>query len=289
MVVTTKFLLVAVLWASSFFILSLGFQNPLDINKKLVIRRKTKSITTTLHDVPEPLGEEGTWQAFLDEGTTGLVYYFDTDTGESRWEPPTSTFPEVRLPRKKQRQADTLRREYRKTRQEMSSVGKSEVGVGGIFSSMTSILEKDEGFKQKDVILDSQTQKEEQPTGWFNNFFNDGETDKQTIQDTMLPEESTIEKQQAAPKNLLDTFFGSGSSSLEEGTIDQIAVDATEQEENKNGFLDSFSSPFFASIRPVDNNENKIQESIVNVTPKPITIEIGSHILPHPTDRKSVV
>jgi len=282
MVVTTKFLLVAVLWASSFFILSLGFQNPLDINKKLVIRRKTKSITTTLHDVPEPLGEEGTWQAFLDEGTTGLVYYFDTDTGESRWEPPTSTFPEVRLPRKKQRQADTLRREYRKTRQEMSSVSKSEVGVGGIFSSMTSILEKDEGFKQKDVILDSQTQKEEQSTGWFNNFFNDGETDKQTIQDTMLPEESTIEKQQAAPKNLLDTFFGSGSSSLEEGTIDQIAVDATEQEENKNGFLDSFSSPFFASIRPVDNNENKIQESIVNVTPKPITIEIGSHILPHP-------
>ena len=44
---------------------------------------------------PEPLATEGDWAAYLDGGNTGLVYYFNSITGESLWEPPTETFPEI--------------------------------------------------------------------------------------------------------------------------------------------------------------------------------------------------
>ena len=81
-------------------------------------RTATTATPTSLFDAPEPLAEEGSWQAFLDEENTGLIYYFDVKTGESLWEPPTPTFPEVRLSRKKQRLADNLRREYRRNRQQ---------------------------------------------------------------------------------------------------------------------------------------------------------------------------
>jgi len=44
---------------------------------------------------PEPLAIEGDWAAYLDAETTGYVYYFNTVSGESKWEPPTETFPTV--------------------------------------------------------------------------------------------------------------------------------------------------------------------------------------------------
>jgi protein phosphatase PTC7 len=77
-----------------------------------------KSSATCLLAALEPLAAEGDWQAFLDEETTGLIYYFDGKTGESLWEPPTDSFPEIRLSRKQQRLADELRRNYRRGRQE---------------------------------------------------------------------------------------------------------------------------------------------------------------------------
>lgn len=45
----------------------------------------------------EPLAREGAWTAYLDEETTGLVYYFNNETGESSWDKPTTTFPEVKV------------------------------------------------------------------------------------------------------------------------------------------------------------------------------------------------
>jgi protein phosphatase PTC7 len=270
MVPTTKCLLVAVLWGSFFFTLSLGFQNPLNIHNEPAIRTTPKTTTTTLYVALEPLGQEDTWQAYLDEETTGLVYYFDTATGESRWEPPTATFPEVRLPRKKQRLADTLRKEYRKTRQEMANVNESgsiEDVVGGFFSSVTSVLEKKNAPKEEDESLeDSQT-----PTGsFFNNFFSDGGANEETMEYSASPEESIEEEQTVAQKNPFGSLFGGESASVEDkGTIDQAAA----KEENKNGLLDSFSTSFFPSAD---------KEKILNVTPKLIQIEIGSHILPHP-------
>ncbi|KAL3808714.1 hypothetical protein ACHAXA_003793 [Cyclostephanos tholiformis] len=43
---------------------------------------------------PPPLAVEGDWAAYPDEAS-GEVYYFNHDTGESSWDPPTPTFPVV--------------------------------------------------------------------------------------------------------------------------------------------------------------------------------------------------
>lgn len=210
-----------------------------------------------MHSVPEPLAEEGSWQAYLDDETTGLVYYFDTATGESRWEPPTATFPAVRLPRKKQRLADTLRKEYRQSRQGMMS-GEEEaedvgVGIGALFSSVTSVLEEVEAPKEEEkVVEDSPMEEEGAPAsgGWFSNLFGDNgaeeETIEETVEETPEPEEIVVEEKPAS-----NDFFGS-----------------------------FFSAPA-AAVEDVAPAE-KVEKKIIDTTPKPIQINIGSHILPHP-------
>ena len=278
--------LLVVLWSSSLFNLSSGFQ---ELSSPHVRPSVSRSRTTTrLYDVPEPLAEEDNWQAFLDEETTGLVYYFDTATGESLWEPPTSTFPPVRLPRRKQRLADNLRREYRKTRQEVmsgdSDYESSESGVGRILSSVTSVLEQEveeTAEEQEQLLDDSQTEEdEEQPTGWFNNFFNDGVAEKETIDDTASLEE---EKPQ---KGFFGNIFGGGSASVEvedEGAFEETTDD--QEDENKNGLLGSFAAPFSNLVSPsttTSTDDVEKQEKIVDLTPQAIKIEMGSHILPHP-------
>jgi hypothetical protein len=45
----------------------------------------------------DPLVTEGPWSAYLDQDNTGMVYYFNSDMGESLWEPPTDTFPLVSM------------------------------------------------------------------------------------------------------------------------------------------------------------------------------------------------
>lgn len=65
-----------------------------------------------MQGLPEPLASEGDWTAFLDEETTGLIYYFNSQTGESVWEAPTKTFPEIKLTSQKKTVMDNKRREY---------------------------------------------------------------------------------------------------------------------------------------------------------------------------------
>jgi len=280
MLMTKRLRLFLVLCSSSFFALVSAFQKPPYSISRYSIRR-----TTTLNDVPEPLAEEDTWQAFLDEETTGLVYYFDTATGESRWEPPTSTFPQVRLPRRKQRLADNLRKQYRETRREImdddesDNVRKNEIDIGGIFSTVTSVLEQDRESEEVNRN-DLKTEGDQSSGGWFDNLFREGGTDEKVVKESESLQE-IIEEEKTPAKNLFNSFFTDGpTSTAEDGIIPISAAKNDGQEESKNGLLDSFSTPFFTSI--VDRVENPDQGKIVNATPEPIRIEIGSHILPHP-------
>mmetsp|Transcript_854 Transcript_854/g.1776 ORF Transcript_854/g.1776 Transcript_854/m.1776 type:complete len:520 (+) Transcript_854:93-1652(+) len=278
--------LLLVVWGAPLLTLVPAFQNPPNSLSKPAT---TKTISTSLNNVPEPLAEEDTWQAFLDEETTGLVYYFDTATGESRWEPPTSTFPQVRLPRKKQRLADSLRKQYRETRQEMIDAEqsdderKNEIDIGSIFSSVNSVLEQDSESKKEDSVVDDlQTKQDQSSGGWFDNLFNEGASEE-VVEDPMTLQDR-IDEQQVPAKKLLDGFFGSGLGSTAEDVISQnpAAKNDRVEEENKKGLLDSLGTPFFTSI--TDRVENQDQGSIFTATPEPINIkiEIGSHILPHP-------
>lgn len=54
--------------------------------------RVQKQLAATTEDEAE-VGREGDWAAFIDEDNTGLVYYFNSKSGASSWEPPSETFP----------------------------------------------------------------------------------------------------------------------------------------------------------------------------------------------------
>ena len=78
----------------------------------LSLPRRTRQGQTLLFSLPRPLATEGEWTAYLDEESTGLIYYFNGKTGESRWEPPTNTFPIVTLPDDMRRRAEVKRLAY---------------------------------------------------------------------------------------------------------------------------------------------------------------------------------
>jgi len=281
---TNKCLLIAAIWTGSFFTLSSGFQGPLNTHNGKAPRITTKTTTTTLYSVPEALAEEGSWQAYLDDETTGLVYYFDTATGESRWEPPTATFPAVRLPRKTQRLAETLRKEYRQSRLS----GEEEVeefggGIGALFSSVTSVLEEVEApTEAEEVVEDSPAAEEEAPAagGWFTNLFGDSGAAEETVdeivvEETPEPEEIVVDEKPAS-NDFFGNFFSAPAATAEdEGAVEEPAPVADEQKEEK-----AFS-PFFTATKTAAPAE-KVEKKIIDTTPKPIQINIGSHILPHP-------
>jgi protein phosphatase PTC7 len=286
---TKKCLLVGVVWTGALVTLSAAFQEPLNgLHRRPGTLGRPKTSSTTLFEVPEPLAEEDTWQAYLDEETTGLIYYFDTATGESRWEPPTSTFPTVRLPRRKQRLADSLRKEYRKGRLEMmegddEEEDSSEGGVGGLFSAVTSVLEQEvveveEIVEEEEVEIEEEN--EEQPKGGWFGMFNNGGADKGTISEPATVEEPAVEETKDAGKNVFGSFFGVGSASVEvedKGAVEEPPAEA----ESKGGV---FATPFF---KPNTARADKIvQEKIIDDTAKIIKIDIGSHISPHPAKVK---
>jgi hypothetical protein len=74
--------------------------------------RPTHGFDSSLFASLDPLGSEGEWTAYLDEDTTGLVYYFNGRTGESMWEPPTKSFPKVTLEAPVKKLADAKLAEY---------------------------------------------------------------------------------------------------------------------------------------------------------------------------------
>jgi protein phosphatase PTC7 len=235
---------------------------------------------TCLFDAPQPLAEEGTWQAFLDDETTGLVYYFDTETGESLWEPPSATFPEVRLPRNQQRLAEELRRNYRKSRQqetqgletdtsihakeETTTATEEEVG-NGLPSWIGGLLEVKERpaaqATQKQGAVEDQKSAEEK-FGFFSRLFGDKDKGVTQQQDTVVDEEPVQEE--------------------------TTSIDAIKKE--KRGLFAVFEEITKGKGPNVDKAVPEVQEEvqkvsepeIVDSSPKPIKIEMGSHVLPHP-------
>jgi len=260
---------------------------------------------TGLLSVPEPLAQEGTWQAFLDDETTGLVYYFDTETGESLWEPPTTTFPEVRLPRKKQRFAEELRRLYRRARQQeieqpvavedtsvsngadekapVVAVGSSSTteefgnGLPSWIEGLLEVKEKSEDdgptpFQQVTEVAKKVVEVEEKIVGGIFNFVF-GDKSKAEIQqeDVAIVEEPVLietEVEQLSTKKDEKPGFFSVFEGITKGMGQRVEATTIEIQEEKTS--------------PVKEVQKQPVPEIVDITPKPIKIEMGSHVLPHP-------
>ena len=145
--------------------------------------------TTRLYMDLKPLATEGDWSAYLDDETTGLVYFFNGKTGESVWEPPTDTFPAVKMTRTQERTMKQKRREYEESL-EVKGAGavaaaaaadgsteeesKSGSGGGGFFASLMSGSAVAEESSTADATIDDEPIVEEvmkAPKKGFGAFF----------------------------------------------------------------------------------------------------------------------
>ena len=58
------------------------------------------------------MAKEGKWKAFLDEDTTGVIHYFNVDTGVNIWDPPTVTFPKIRMTWREKKRMVAIREDF---------------------------------------------------------------------------------------------------------------------------------------------------------------------------------
>mmetsp|Transcript_3129 Transcript_3129/g.3624 ORF Transcript_3129/g.3624 Transcript_3129/m.3624 type:complete len:574 (-) Transcript_3129:133-1854(-) len=118
-----------------------------------VDRRRTSSFSSTKILMSlEPLAKEGPWTAYLDEDNTGLIYYFNTNTGESLWDPPTNTFPKIQMSKWKQEQMMTIQQRYN---------GQYAGGVSGTSGSYTD----------SNVVVNDGDNSGEEEIGLFSSWF----------------------------------------------------------------------------------------------------------------------
>lgn len=75
--------------------------------------RTTEVRLSTTQLFEAPLARQGDWAAYLDEENTGLVYYFNKRTGESLWQAPSDTFPDVYLTSQQRAAAKAKQAEYK--------------------------------------------------------------------------------------------------------------------------------------------------------------------------------
>lgn len=146
-------------------------------------------VSTRLHMDLKPLATEGDWTAYLDDETTGLVYFFNGKTGESVWEPPTDTFPAVKMTKTQERTMKQKRREYEESLEvkgagavaaaaaadgSTEEASKSGSGGGGFFASLMSGSAVAEESSTADATIDDEPIVEEvmkAPKKGFGAFF----------------------------------------------------------------------------------------------------------------------
>ena len=209
---------------------------------------------------PEVLATEGDWSAYLDAENTGLVYYFNKQTGQAVWEPPTDTFPVIKLRGSNRRQAREKQMEYVKTAQEQQK--RQEKQDKGFFSGLL------DGTERKRT----ETTAEKEEPNWFGNIFED-----------------VVEKQQKQPEPKKQAVKEPSSAVEEEQVVEaeeeQLAAPAAEAEEaERAGFFRGLFAP--RAEEAIVTEEPPPAEIITPVeVEKPIKINMSSYVLAHPAKR----
>jgi protein phosphatase PTC7 len=184
--------------------------------------------STCIQASPEPLESEGDWSAYLDVDTTGLVYYFNVRTGESRWEPPSPTFPQVYLTPRNRRRAQRVREEYLKLQQQQKQAqAVTEEKKVSIFSS---ILDK------RDDVRNVETRQE---PDWFAGLF---EETKQAKEATRVVVETKKKVEKEEEPNWFGSLFETSKKAEEPNWFGNL-FEAPTKEEEPNWFGNLFDTP----------------------------------------------
>jgi hypothetical protein len=89
---------------------------------------------------PHALAIQGDWRAYLDE-RSGMVYYFNTRTGLSQWDPPNINFPGISLKSFGGKQMAQIKQDQSKSKTPENNLVEV-AGVAAGFSALGSALRK---------------------------------------------------------------------------------------------------------------------------------------------------
>lgn len=170
-----------------------------------------------------PLAREGDWAAYLDEDTTGLVYFFNKKTGESMWKAPTETFPAVYLTPQQRISAKSKQKEYDEAASKVKAATSSKKGFFGF------LMDKpDEALEPSGPV-----EKKVEPN-WFDGLFDKREESELSKAGKPL-EELVVSKDTSAnpfanifntggekPSTIIESNFieDSGAQRVEDGMMD---------------------------------------------------------------------
>lgn len=214
-------------------------------------RHATTSRTQLSMTAPRALATEGDWTAYLDEDSTGLVYYFNGKTGESLWEPPTNTFPIVNLPDDMRVKAEEKRLAYIKTVQEREKMA---------VATAASVQKEQPSQQQKGGEK------------WFDFLFDDS-SEQAVVQEPEPEPKETAVVQEEEP-NWFANFFEAAAKSATE-----VAEKAAESMKEEVSTVVEAPAPAPVVI-PKKKEEKKIEVVEPQVTP--IKLEMATCVLPHP-------
>lgn len=276
-------------------------------------RRSTNSLL--LYAGVEPLASEGDWTAYLDEESTGCVYYFNSKTGQSLWEKPTASFPVVSLEGVLKLKAIEKQEAYLKILEEERASKKGFFQA--ILETPAEVLVEDEKPKQK-----SETREE---SDWFNSIFEQPGTtvekpkyEKKKVekeekrdwfgaifeQSSAAEEKSKVEEK--AEKKEESDWFGSIVDSLSQekptqtpqastavngqGAIrtaepkkEETKIEIKEKLKEGGGIFGSMFNRVADAVPKAAVKETKRPAETTETVIAPIKIESAAYVLPHPS------
>jgi protein phosphatase PTC7 len=214
--------------------------------------------SVTALSATKPLATEGDWTAYLDEEGTGLVYYFNGKTGESLWEPPTSTFPDVALTGSLQRKARRKREQYIRAVEQQKKREKKR----GFLSTL---------LEEPEAVVEQKSADAEKQNDWF----------KSLAKDVIRKEDK---------KETADFFDKMFSGKEERKKEEPETKKEPSKEQMKGDFFDRMFSTATATITKepavVERRvEEKPSEIVAPEEVKPIQIDMAAHVLPHPAKK----
>lgn len=254
----------------------------------------------------DPLATEGDWAAYVDKDTTGMIYYFNEETGESRWEPPTDTFPPINLSRKETREMEKKQNTYYESPTTAASKDKSG-NKGGFFSSVfgspdvgtpvtteIDVIEDDSGATNNDPL----TTEIKQPSGFLSGIFGNEKREnipEPTTRDAEIDEmEKNLTEQQDAKRKQRAGFFSSfGAKKFDKtvqeeaayevvvGDMGDIAIVDEETEAAEMEAKPAVTKFEFPDVLSVFKAKQK-EADIIIPTDTPIKVEMSAFVLPHP-------
>jgi protein phosphatase PTC7 len=224
-----------------------------------------------------PLATSGDWSAYLDQDNTGLVYYFNGKTGESLWEKPFPSFPDVQLTGDlkeiaKSKQEEYIRTQQQKRKQQQAAASPKK----GFFSKILEETQQVKGVSTLDSEKQEQKDEKQEKAEWFGGIFDD------VIKSQQEQVVSTPERRKTEEKGLFGLFdkpqqqpatvtiTSSQSQQQEQFSVTQTSSTTSSSRRRKKEEKGLFGGWFDSSVE---------EEEAVII---PAKIEFASYVLPHP-------